>query len=699
MIEGDRLRRKVRNEKGVCKPWEGWGKYGAVLVLFICLTLLITYPLSLQMNQALAGGDIDAYLNPWVDWWTRHVLTTPGESLYYTDYLFYPNGVSLVFHSFSHVNTAISLALQPWMGQPAAYNVTILLAYLLSAFGMYLLVEYLTASTMAGIVAGTVFAFNPYHIYESAHPVLGSTQWMPLSVLFLIRWLRGRKRWHVIVAALFFFLNAMTSWHLMIFFSLWLAVLSICYLALERHPPFWRRVGGLAAFALLAGLLVLPCMWPLLREQLTASQPYMAVPADKGVPMDLRNLVLPPWIEPIGWADGYLGAVAVLLAGIGAWKGGKQARLWLGSAVLFLLVAIGPHPSIHGKTIETITLPWSSVFVPLLRYPLRFQLLVMFGLAGAAGYGWRVVQNWLVRFRPWALVCSIGMLALLVLDYSHWPFPTTVPVVSPFYEQLALEPGDFAIAPLPTGRQTAKYYMYYQTIHGKKIIGGHVSRTPHDALQFVKEHPLLRLLRQVEPVSPEITDISRQFAGLSEAGIRYLVLHKEQVSPDLIDQWKEFLSLLPAYEDDYLVAYHTDLKMGRDYAFAYTLTPALGLVRVRVSPADEVCQGAFVVSDIYWGAAEPPGRDLAVRVEFIDHGGAVAQVEQKVLYPDWRSAQWLPNTIVVGRYRVQVDAHLPPGEYNVQVSAVDLWTGEQVGQPAVVATLKVQPACPVEQGY
>lgn len=177
------------------------------------------------------------------------------------------------------------------------------------------------------------------------------------------------------------------------------------------------------------------------------------------------------------------------------------------------------------------------------------------------------------------------------------------------------------------------------------------------------------------------------------------MLHKEQVSPDLIDQWKEFLSLLPAYEDDYLIAYHTDLKMGRDYAFAYTLTPTLGLVRVRVSPVDEVCQGAFVVSDIYWGAAEPPGRDLAVRVEFIDHGGAVAQVEQKVLYPDWRSAQWLPNTIVVGRYRVQVDAHLPPGEYNVQVSAVDLWTGEQVGQPAVVATLKVQPACPVEQGY
>jgi len=87
-----------------------------------------------------------------------------------------------------------------------------------------------------------------------------------------------------------------------------------------------------------------------------------------------------------------------------------------------------------------------------------------------------------------------------------------------------------------------------------------------------------------------------------------------------------------------------------------------------------------------------------VWVELVDQGGAVAQVEQKVLYPDWPSAQWPSDTIVVGRYRVQVDAHLPPGEYNVQVSAVDLWTGEQVGQPAVVAMLKVRPVHPMEQG-
>jgi len=142
-----------------------------VLGLFTGLTLVITYPLPLHIGHVLAGGDIDTYLNPWADWWTHHVLTTPGESLYYTDYLFYPDGVSLVFHSFSHVNTAISLALQPLVGQPASYNVTIMLAYLLSAFGMYLLMEYLTAGPYQLQLAVVVYEPRSGEVLTSVHSV------------------------------------------------------------------------------------------------------------------------------------------------------------------------------------------------------------------------------------------------------------------------------------------------------------------------------------------------------------------------------------------------------------------------------------------------------------------------------------------------------------------------------------------------
>jgi hypothetical protein len=659
-----------------------------VLGFFVSLTLVITYPLPLRMNQVLAGADIDDFINPWVDWWTHHVLTTPGESLYYTDYLFYPDGVSLVFHSFSHVNTAISLMLQPWIGQPASYNVTILLAYLLSAFGMYLLIEYLTKSAVAGMLSGIVFAFNPYHIFESIHPVLMSTQWIPLSLLFLIRWLRERRRRHLVLAALFFLLNALTSWHLMTFFSLWLVAFAVYHLAFERCHPFRRRAGGLAAFALLAGLLVLPFLLPLLREQLAISRSYVQAKLEDGRSMDLWNLMLPPWIEPIK-RSGYLGLVAVFLAGVGVWKGEREARAWAASAVVFLSTAIGPHPRLRGETLEAITLPWSSVFIPLLRDPLRFQLLVMFGLAGAVGYGWVVVQRHLGR--RWRTLCISGTLLLLVLDYTHWPFPMVEPVVSPFYEQLAMESGDFAIAALPATRQTTKYYMYYQTLHGKKIVGGHVSRTPRGATRFMEEHDLIWSVCTTGSIDPGITDISRQFERLADTGIRYLILHKDQVGPALVEQWKVALPLIPAYEDEYLIAYHTDLELGRDYSFTHTLTPTLGVLRASVSPSEEVRQGTFVGLEIIWGIVESPRHDLAVQVEFADQAGNVAQAERLELYPDWPSSQWPSDTIVVGRYRLRVDAHLLPNEYDVQVGLVDSLTEEPIGVPITLTTIKVSP--------
>jgi hypothetical protein len=665
---------------------QGRCKHLAVLGFFVVLTLAITYPMPLHMDRFLVGEDIDDYINPWVDWWTNHVLTTPGESLYHTDYLFYPDGVSLVFHSFSHVNTSISLALQPVIGQPAAYNTSVLLAYLLSAFGMYLLVAYLTGSRVAGIFSGVVFAFNPYHVFESHHPVLVSAQWMPFSVLYLVRWLRERRGNHLALAAFFFLLNALTSWHLMTFFSLWLAVFVTYYTIFERDCSWRKRVWGFVTFGLLAGLLVLPFLLPLLREQFTA-QSYMEADVEQGVSMDLWDVMVPPWIESVT-VSGYLGIVTLLLVGIGVWKGGREARMWATSALIFFLIAIGPQLQFRKQALEGLTLPWSTVFIPLLRHPFRFQLLVMFGLAGAAGYGWAVVRSGLKGRWLYVLFAAIA-LGLLIADYSHWPFPHVDPVVSPFYLQLAREPGDFAIAPIPSTRQTAKYYMYYQTLHGKKIVGGHVSRTPPEALAFMQGHDLIWSVCTLGSIDSEITDISRQFDQLAEVDIRYLVLHKDRVSPNLAEQWRDFLPLIPAYEDEFLLAYRTDLELGRDYAFVHELTPTLGIVRAYADA--EVHQGTFFGLEIVWGAAEPPGRDLQVQVEFVDQTGGVGQIETMSLYPGWSSSQWVSDTVLIGRYRMRADPDLSPGEYTVQVRVVDELTGEPFGAPAEVTTLTVQP--------
>jgi hypothetical protein len=155
----------------------------AALLLFLLLTVVAAWPVVSNLNSVIIGLDNDVYLNPWADWWTAEALTDPNLSLWHTNYLFYPNGANLIYHSFSHLNTLVSLALRPFLGPLPAYNITILLNLILIGFSIFQLTRYLTNSTTAGILAGIVFAFNSQIQYQTSHPVtfcVWCFPWMPL---------------------------------------------------------------------------------------------------------------------------------------------------------------------------------------------------------------------------------------------------------------------------------------------------------------------------------------------------------------------------------------------------------------------------------------------------------------------------------------------------------------------------------------
>src|SRR5205085_5953627 len=75
--------------------------------------------------------------------------------------------------------------------QPLAFNLLNFLSYVLSGFAMWLLVRHLTGNGIAGLVAGTIFAFSPWHFGQYAHLGLGTQQWMVLALFFLVRFLES----------------------------------------------------------------------------------------------------------------------------------------------------------------------------------------------------------------------------------------------------------------------------------------------------------------------------------------------------------------------------------------------------------------------------------------------------------------------------------------------------------------------------
>jgi len=260
------------------------------LGLYTLLTFLLTWPMPRQMSTHLAGASQDTYINPWANWWTEKTVRE-GRNLYFTDYMFYPYGTSLTLHSFSHLNTLFWFILRPLLGNLPAYNATVLLAYPLSGYAMFVLVRYLTRSARAGFIAGLIFAFSPYHIVESAHPVLVTTQWLPLFMLYVIKVIRTRERpiRHAALALLFVWLTALSSWHLFVF-ALMLAVTYVIYsLLAERHLWSWRPVIILAGIGLGCVLLLAPLLYPIVREQLTTTTPYLAIPVQLAETNDVHK--------------------------------------------------------------------------------------------------------------------------------------------------------------------------------------------------------------------------------------------------------------------------------------------------------------------------------------------------------------------------------------------------------------------------
>ena len=144
------------------------------------------------------------------------------------------------------------------------------------------------------------------------------------------------------------------------------------------------------------------------------------------------------------------------------------------------------------------------------------------------------------------------------MAFLVYPAPTIGPLDSPFVEQLAEKPGDFAVADFPMGRQPDKRYMFHQSIHEKKMVGGHVSRAPDDAYAFVAGDPLLGPLLAGRSPDPAL-DTRKHLASLAAYDIRYILLHQDLLDRESQRAWRARLSGLPApfYEDSSLIAYRT----------------------------------------------------------------------------------------------------------------------------------------------
>jgi hypothetical protein len=549
----------------------------AALLGYLLLSVAYLWPLVRRFATAMAGDGFDRYVFQWANWWIIHALSR-GQSPYHTRMIFYPQGVELHFLSFSWLNTFVWWPLQALVGNLAAYNFTVWWSWPLAGFGAYLLAREMFDDRRAAFVAGLIYAFYPYHFAQRNHLNLLSIQWIPFSLLFLIRATRRGRLWDGVISGLFFAFSGLSSWHHMTLSGM-MGGLWLLYAWLTERDLWsgktWRALLALAAtVALLTGPFLVPLAWANFANP-SGQDPYLG--RERETQTDLVAYFLPNLYHPL-WGDvaapvhrrflrnkdhavalGYVPFVLVVY-GLLRWRKDRQARFWLIGLLVFWLLALGPFPRINGEPYPHIPLPYRlvgwSLPVRSLRNPERFNIIVGLCLALSGGVSVKSLLHRLSGRR--VALGAIALSTLVLLEYWSWPFPTRLPDVPGFYHQLAAEPGDFAVADLPITNDLSKRYMYYQTVHGKPTITGHVSRPPADAYDFIASNGLLRAMWQGRRPDPA-GDASAELVPLANAGIRYLIVHKDQMSAEQSAALASYLPSSPVFADEELIVYPTGL--------------------------------------------------------------------------------------------------------------------------------------------
>ena len=167
-------------------------EYIMVLALFIIFTIVFTWPLALHPTSSIPGDYGDPLLNTWILAHDARSFTSPG-SLFQGN-IMYP-ARDVITYSEHLFSMAVVAAPVYWLtGNPIlAYNFLLLFGFVLSAFGMYLLLRYLTGNRWAGLAAGVFFAFVPYKISQITHIQICFSAFLPFTLLYLHKFFKRRQ--------------------------------------------------------------------------------------------------------------------------------------------------------------------------------------------------------------------------------------------------------------------------------------------------------------------------------------------------------------------------------------------------------------------------------------------------------------------------------------------------------------------------
>ncbi len=512
-------------------------QFWVVVLGFAAATLILTYPQAVALTTHV-GPHYDALFSIWRLAWVAHQLPHQPLELFNAN-IFYPEHLTLAY-SDALLFQGLMAAPFLWAGfSPVlVHNVMLLATFVASGTAMFWLVRDLTKSASAGVVAGMIFAFQPYRFGHYTQLELLSAWWIPIAFCIFERAIVSAsvRQWSllgVVVA-----LQTWSSIYYGVFLMTALGILALVRLPRSGNVPPAAMAKAVLIGLLVTGTLVIPYMVPYLdTRQIVGERSVAEITTWSPQPSTYLVTTRDNWLYGTLFGhrahpEGILfpGLTALALALAGAFPPLNRVRI---AYVVLLLLAFDLSLGFNGLTYPLLyetALPYRG-----LRVPGRLFIVVSAALSVLAGWGIARIATH-CRTRARRLVVTGVAVTLIAAESATVPlFLERVPTPDPIYRWLARQPPSVVLEwpfPKPSnlGFTFDPEYMYFSTGHWQQLINGYSGFHPSS---------YIRLLDTLTPF-PNPAGI----AALRKLGVDYIILHRH-LAPDEWDRVNQELQASP----------------------------------------------------------------------------------------------------------------------------------------------------------
>lgn len=565
-------------------PWRSQPHLVA-LALFGVLALIIGAPvLGDPTRLALGHPENDVWNHVWGYWWVSTELWR-GELPVHTPLLNWPGGGSLWF--IDAFNVVATLPVNYLFGPVAAYNLAVIGNFLFCGIGAYALTLRVTGFYAAALLGGVAWMTSP-HLLGQAYNGISETLsagWLPLALLFAREAVAEARPREAALGGLVLGVTALANWYYGLFAGLCVTGLLI-RAALWRRPPggVGRWLLALFLYGATAGLIVAGPFSLFFQTMDAADAVVTRDPDFVWATLILHNMTdvvsmvrpgkhySPDLLRVFGEhliVVVYVGAsilVPALLAPLVVRK--SALRGWALMAGFFGLLTLGPFLYIGGDYVQVmerwIPLPFLALFqwFPLfsrISHAYRCVMGLTLGLILLMGLFLRGARQ-----RGWPAGALALGLGLARVAESFWGSPAVFPLPAARFDPppiyAALTGG--AVLDLPVGVPvlSRSSIVAYQIVHQQPIPYGLNDPTPPVLYYNRFTQYLLELERDTVTLLPArapLLDIALGRQAAMDAGLRWVVLHKDRFPASQLEKVSAFLdrAATARYDDERVRVY------------------------------------------------------------------------------------------------------------------------------------------------